>query len=275
MPESDDLRARWGRAAGSSSPPSDAGEPVASSSPAPMPASSAPLLEGIGVARSYPGAQGVLAVRGASLSLAPRDFVALMGPSGSGKTTFIGALSGLDAPDDGEVRWKGEPIGSMSRSARSDLRRTGMGVVFQSFGLLPTLSAVENVELPMRVNGSPLDDARERASGWLERLGLTDRMHNRTFELSAGQQQRVAVARALITEPEVVLADEPIAEVDTENADLILAALWDVIGRGGAVLAATHNPEALRYANRVVLFRDGVIEAEGSPDELADRLTTD
>ena len=141
-----------------------------------------------------------------------------------------------------------------------------MGVVFQSFGLLPTLSAVENVELPLRVNGSPLDDARERASGWLERLGLTDRMHNRTFELSAGQQQRVAVARALITEPEVVLADEPIAEVDTENADLILAALWDVIGRGGAVLAATHNPEALRYANRVVLFRDGVIEAEGSPE---------
>jgi putative ABC transport system ATP-binding protein len=273
MPESDDLRARWGRPAGSPTPPPDAGEP--SARPTPSPPANAPLLEGVHVVRSYPGAQGVLAVRGASLALAPRDFVALMGPSGSGKTTFIGALSGLDAPDEGEVRWKGEPIGSMSRPARSDLRRAGMGVVFQSFGLLPTLSAVENVELPLRVNGAPLDDARERASGWLERLGLTDRMHNRTFELSAGQQQRVAVARALITEPEVVLADEPIAEVDTENADLILAALWDVIGRGGAVLAATHNPEALRYANRVVLFRDGIIEAEGSPDELADHLTTD
>ncbi len=163
----------------------------------------------------------------------------------------------------------------MSRAERSDLRRRGMGVVFQSFGLLPTLSAVENVELPLRVNGAPLDEARERASGWLERLDLADRIDNRTFELSAGQQQRVAVARALIAEPEVVLADEPIAEVDTENADLILAALWDVIGRGGAVLAATHNPEALRYANRVVLFRDGVVDAEGSPDELADHLTTD
>ena len=93
-------------------------------------------------------------------------------------------------------------------------------------------------------------------------------MDNRTFELSAGQQQRVAVARALIAEPELVLADEPIAEVDTENADLILQALWEVIRRGGAVLAATHNPEALRYANRVVLFRDGQIEAEGSPEEL-------
>ena len=275
MPESDDLRARWGRPDGPAGRPAESGEPEVRPSQAPPPAASAPLLEGVGVVRSYPGAQGVLAVRGASLALAPRDFVALMGPSGSGKTTFIGALSGLDAPDEGEVRWKGEPIGAMSRAQRSDLRRIGMGVVFQSFGLLPTLSAVENVELPLRVNGAPLDDARERASGWLERLGLTDRMHNRTFELSAGQQQRVAVARALITEPEVVLADEPIAEVDTENADLILAALWDVIGRGGAVLAATHNPEALRYANRVVLFRDGVIEAEGSPDELADHLTTD
>ena len=234
-----------------------------------------PLLEGSDIVRTYPGARGVLAVRGASLALAPRDFVALMGPSGSGKTTFIGALSGLDAPDEGEVRWKGAPMSGMSREKRAALRRTGMGVVFQSFGLLPTLSALENVELPLRVNGVGLDDARTRALGWLQRLDLADRVDNRTFELSAGQQQRVAVARALIAEPDVVLADEPIAEVDTENADLILAALWDVIGRGGAVLAATHNPEALRYANRVVLFRDGVVEAEGSPDALAERITTE
>lgn len=275
MPEIDDLRAKWG-------PSGDAadarGSDVAEPSTGRLdttPASSAPLLEGKSVVRRYPGAQGVLAVRGASLSLAPRDFVALMGPSGSGKTTFIGTLSGLDAPDEGEVRWKGRSIDAMSRGDRSELRRRSMGVVFQSFGLLPTLSAVENVELPLRVNGTPLDEARERASGWLERLDLADRIDNRTFELSAGQQQRVAVARALITEPEVVLADEPIAEVDTENADLILAALWDVIGRGGAVLAATHNPEALRYANRVVLFRDGVVEREGSPDELAGQLSTD
>jgi len=120
-----------------------------------------------------------------------------------------------------------------------------------------------------------LDEARERSLHWLARLGLADRVDNRTFELSAGQQQRVAVARALIAEPELVLADEPIAEVDTENADLILEALWEVIRRGGAVLAATHNPEALRFANRVVLFRDGQIEAEGFPEELQDHLTTD
>jgi putative ABC transport system ATP-binding protein len=233
------------------------------------------LLSATDVVRSYTGAQGVLAVRGASLALAERDFVALMGPSGSGKTTFIGVLSGLDAPDDGEVRWRDATVASMSREERRDLRRSRMGVVFQSFGLLPALSAVENVELPLRVAGNDLVEARERAVGWLKRLGLADRLDNRTYELSAGQQQRVAVARALITEPDVVLADEPIAEVDTENADLILEALWDVIRRGGAVLAATHNPEALRYANRVVLFRDGAIEAQGTPDEMADHLTTD
>jgi putative ABC transport system ATP-binding protein len=150
-----------------------------------------------------------------------------------------------------------------------------MGFVFQSFGLLPTLSAVENVELPLRISGTDLKESKARAEMWLARLGLGDRMYNRTFELSAGQQQRVAVARALIGEPEVVLADEPIAEVDTENADLILEALWEVIRRGGAVLAATHNPEVLRYSSRVILFRDGKIEAEGRPEEISARLTVD
>ena len=234
-----------------------------------------PLLAAEGIVRRYRGPNGVLAVRGASLSVAPRDFVAFMGPSGSGKTTFIGVLSGLDRPDEGTVTWKGRDVFDMSADETFSLRRTGMGIVFQSFGLLPTLSAAENVELSLRVAGVRLDEARDRAVHWLERLGLADRADNRTFELSAGQQQRVAVARALVAEPELVLADEPIAEVDTENADLILEALWEVVRRGGAVLAATHNPEALRYANRVVLFRDGQIESEGSPEELQGHLTTE
>jgi putative ABC transport system ATP-binding protein len=235
----------------------------------------APILAAHDVVRRYPGRVGVTAVRGASVELRPRDFVALMGPSGSGKTTFLGVLSGLDRPDQGEVRWHGEAVGSLPADAHVQLRRRGMGIVFQSFGLLPALSAVENAELPLRVAGESPREARDRAVEWLDRLGLADRLDNRTFELSAGQQQRVAVARALISDPEVVLADEPIAEVDTENADIILEALWDVVRRGGAVLAATHNPEALRYANRVVLFRDGVVEAEGTPSEVAPQLTTD
>jgi len=233
------------------------------------------LLAATDIVRTYRGPNGVQAVRGASLSLAPKDFVALMGPSGSGKTTFLGVLSGLDAPDAGEVRWKDRPILELSFDEQIALRRGGMGFVFQSFGLLPTLSAIENVELPLRVSGTDLKESKARAEMWLARLGLGDRMHNRTFELSAGQQQRVAVARALIGEPEVVLADEPIAEVDTENADLILEALWEVIRRGGAVLAATHNPEVLRYSSRVILFRDGKVEAEGRPEEISGRLTVD
>jgi putative ABC transport system ATP-binding protein len=233
------------------------------------------LVEGTDIVRRYPGANGVVAVRGASVTVRSRDFVALMGPSGSGKTTFLGVLAGLDPPDQGEVRWKGEPMSSLSADERRALRQRGIGVVFQSFGLLPALTALENVELPLRVNGVDLREGRERAEDWLRRLGLETRMHNRTYELSAGQQQRVAVARALISEPEIVMADEPIAEVDTENADVILEALWDVIRRDGAVLAATHNPEALRYANRVVLFRDGVVEEEGTPQEVAPHLTVD
>ena len=233
------------------------------------------LVEATDIVRRYPGANGVVAVRGASVTVRSRDFVALMGPSGSGKTTFLGVLAGLDPPDQGEVRWKGEPMSSLSADERRVLRQRGVGVVFQSFGLLPALTALENVELPLRVNGVDLREGRDRAEDWLRRLGLETRMHNRTYELSAGQQQRVAVARALIAEPEIVMADEPIAEVDTENADVILEALWDVIRRDGAVLAATHNPEALRYANRVVLFRDGVVEEEGTPQEVAPHLTVD
>ena len=199
-----------------------------------------------------------------------------MGPSGSGKTTFIGVLSGLDRPDEGTVTWKGSDVFAMSREETLALRRTRHGHrVPELRAPAHALGGGERGAAAARRRRRPGRGPRPRAEHWLDRLGLADRAHNRTFELSAGQQQRVAVARALIAEPELVLADEPIAEVDTENADLILEALWEVIRRGGAVLAATHNPEALRYANRVVLFRDGRIEAEGSPEELQGHLTTD
>ena len=234
-----------------------------------------PLLEALGVSLTYRGTVEVAAVRHASLELRSRDFTLLMGPSGSGKTSFLGMLAGFDPPDEGEVRWRDTPFDRLTRDELLAVRRTGMSVIFQSYGLLPSLTAVENVELPLRIGGTPLDEARARSTGWLERLDLGHRLDHRTFELSGGQQQRVAVARALVVEPDVILADEPIAEVDSENADLILSALWEVVVRDGAVLAATHNPEALRYASRVLLFRDGVIEAEGSPDEVAAQLTTD
>jgi putative ABC transport system ATP-binding protein len=234
-----------------------------------------PILSAEGVVRTYPGPQGVTALRGVTLQAMAGEFVALLGPSGSGKTTLLGLLAGLDQPEDGRVCWLERPMDQLGHDERVELRRSRLGVVFQSFGLLPTLSAVENVELPLRVARADLHEARASATRWLERLGLVDRLENRVFELSAGQQQRVAIARALVIEPDAVLADEPIAEVDSENAELILEALREVSGRGGAVICATHNPAALAYSTRAVLLRDGRIEATGSPDQVAGLLTTD
>jgi putative ABC transport system ATP-binding protein len=217
----------------------------------------------------------VSALRGVSLQAVPGEFVALLGPSGSGKSTLLGLMSGLDEPLEGRVCWHGRPFAELTHRQLLDVRRRGMGIVFQSFGLLPTLSALENAELPLRVAGADLRRARQVATGWLERLGLANRLDNRVFELSAGQQQRVAIARALVIEPEVVLADEPIAEVDTDNAELILEALAEVPARGGAVVCATHNPAALAHSTRAVMLRDGRIEASGTPSEVAGLLTTD
>ncbi len=233
------------------------------------------MLDGEDLVRSYPGVQRVAALRGVSLTVRPGEFVALVGPSGSGKTTLLGLLSGLDTPERGRVSWRGTPMGELGGQEALELRRSSMGVVFQSFGLLPSLSALENVALPLRVAGAEPEDAERAAGLWLGRLGMADRFDNRVFELSAGQQQRVAVARALVIEPDVVLADEPIAEVDSENATVILEALSEVSGRGGAVVCATHNPVALSFATRAVLLRDGTIEAEGFPAAVATRLTTD
>jgi putative ABC transport system ATP-binding protein len=250
-------------------------EPTEAPAPVAAPVRSGPILSGDGLVRTYPGRAGVTALNDVSISLKPGDFVALMGPSGSGKTTLLGLLSGLDRPEKGRVHWHGVPLDELGPEEHRDIRRSSMGVVFQSFGLLPTLSALENVELPLRVAGVAVQEAADLATTWLQRLGLGERMENRTFELSAGQQQRVAVARALVTNPEIVLADEPIAEVDSENADLILDALADVSRRGGAVLAATHNPAALFYAGSVVVLRDGAVEATGTPEEMANRIGTD
>jgi putative ABC transport system ATP-binding protein len=232
------------------------------------------LLEAVDIVRTYHGATDVPAVRGVSLAVHPEEFVALLGPSGSGKSTFLGMLSGLDAPDAGEVRWCGTPFAALAAEERRIVHNEGIGIVFQAYGLLPSLSAIENVELPLRIRGE-LRESRPAATALLERLDLGDRLDHRPFELSGGQQQRIAVARALIGTPTVVLADEPISEVDETNGDRILAALWDVAARGGAVVLATHNPQALEYATRAVLFRDGLIEAEGSPAEMRGRLTTD
>jgi putative ABC transport system ATP-binding protein len=198
-----------------------------------------------------------------------------MGPSGSGKSTLLGLLAGLDDPTAGSVTWQGRSLREIPGPEAGHLRATMFGVVFQNFGLIPSLSARENVVLPLLMAGTRPAPATESADRWLSRLGLAGRLDHRVNELSAGQQQRVAVARALAGEPRVVFADEPTAELDGQAAAVIFATLSEIARRGGGVLVATHDPRVLPWADRVVALRDGLVEAEGSPAEVERMLTTD
>jgi putative ABC transport system ATP-binding protein len=234
------------------------------------------LLRADDVSRIYVRSGGdTAALRGVSVQLRAGQLVVLMGPSGSGKSTLLGILAGLDRPDEGLVSWSGRPLDEISQEESAGLRATWLGMVFQSLGLLPSLSAQENVVLPLLMAGVRPRDARELADDWLRRLGLGDRIGHRINELSVGQQQRVAVARALATAPTAVLADEPTAEVDAEAAAVILGTLHEVTRRGGGVLVATHDPRVLDRADWVVVLRDGRVEREGPPGEVRAALTTD
>ena len=218
-----------------------------------------PLVEALGVSRTYPGNVEVAAVRNASLELRSRDFTLLMGPSGSGKTSFLGMLAGFDRPDEGEIRWRETPFDHLTRDELLTVRRTGMSVIFQSYGLLPSLTAVENVELPLRISGTGLDEARARATAWLERLELGHRLDHRTFELSGGQQQRVAVARAIVTNPSLVLADEPTGNLDSHSTHEVLDLFASLNAEGRTVVLITHEADVAAQARRVIRLADGEI----------------
>jgi ABC-type lipoprotein export system ATPase subunit len=174
------------------------------------------------------GSDDVWAVHGVSLSVAPGEMVALVGRSGSGKTTLLNILAGLDRPTAGEVSIDGDRIDTMSEKELTELRRHKLGFVFQSFGLLPLLSAHENVELPLRIAGFRHGDRVKRAKHALEVVGLTRRSDHRPYELSGGEQQRVAIARALATEPSLILADEPTGELDSSTALAVFSLLRDL-----------------------------------------------
>jgi ABC-type lipoprotein export system ATPase subunit len=254
--------------------PEEAEEPAPA--PAPVGGGDRPLLQAHGLVRVYAGVHAVTALRGVAVQMRPGEFLVVMGPSGSGKSTLLGLLAGLDRSDEGGVVWKDRLLWEMTADERSAIRRSGLGIVLQSLGLLPSLSALENVQLSLLASGGRAErEAREVAATWLARLGMADHMHHRLFELSAGQQQRVAVARALSIQPEVVLADEPTAELDVQASAVVLAALQDVVRSGGAVLVATHDPSVLSLATRVLLLRDGRLEHEGTPRDMAQFVTTD
>ncbi|MFF3951929.1 ABC transporter ATP-binding protein [Streptomyces sp. NPDC001890] len=227
----------------------------------PVPADLAVELRG--VRRQYGrGGSAVHALRGIDLALPRATFTAVMGPSGSGKSTFLQCAAGLDRPTEGSVRLGGTEITGMSENRLTELRRTRLGFVFQSFNLLPSLTVEQNVVLPMRLAGQRTGSARSRreATEMLDRVGLGDKGRRRPSELSGGQQQRVAVARALVTRPDVIFADEPTGALDTTTAAEILALLRNAVdGLGATVVMVTHDPTAASYADQVLFLADGAI----------------
>ncbi|MDT0405103.1 MULTISPECIES: ABC transporter ATP-binding protein [Streptomyces] len=229
-----------------------------------------------GVRRRYGrGASAVHALAGVELGLPHGTFTAVMGPSGSGKSTFLQCAAGLDRPTAGTVRLGGTEITGMSENELTELRRSRLGFVFQAFNLLPSLTVEQNVLLPMRLAGQRQD--RGRAAEVLAQVGLADKARRRPGELSGGQQQRVAVARALVTGPDVIFADEPTGALDTGTAAEVLGLLRDAVDTLGAtVVMVTHDPAAAAWADRVLFLADGAFAdrlERGSAERIAARMT--
>jgi putative ABC transport system ATP-binding protein len=224
-----------------------------------------PRIEVVGVERTYHAGrrEEVRALRGIDLSVAPGAFVSVEGPSGSGKTTLLNLLGLLDAPTRGEVRWDGRPVGSRPDRERARMRLEGVGFIFQRFYLLPTLTARENVELPMRALRTPRAERTRRSSELLAEVGLGERANAYPHQLSGGEEQRVAVARALANRPGVLLADEPTGELDSANADEVIDLIERVRrDRDATLILVTHNPEIARRATRHLGMRDGRIVSD-------------
>jgi ABC-type lipoprotein export system ATPase subunit len=224
----------------------------------------APIVEARGVDKRYDtGKLEVHALRGVTLSVGRGEMVTIMGPSGSGKTTLLNCLSGLDAIDGGEVLIEGVALSEMSDVARTDYRARRMGFVFQFYNLMPVLTAVENVELPLLVARVNARDARRQALAALEMVGLGDRASHVPDELSGGQRQRVTIARALVNDPAIVWADEPTGDLDSENAEEIVALMRQLNReRGLTFLIVTHDISVGRATDRIVRMVDGQIVEE-------------
>jgi putative ABC transport system ATP-binding protein len=213
-----------------------------------------------GATRRYPrsGTDAVVAVRDVDLEVEPGEFVAIQGPSGSGKTTLLGLLSGLETADDGTVNVLGHDLARLSLAERARLRRSRMGIVFQSFGLVASLTVGENVALPLALAGMDRAERRMRASEALGEVGLRGSEDRRTDELSGGERQRVGVARAVAGDPALVLADEPTGSLDDENAAVVLDLLTATARKRGAILVlVTHDPGSAARADRSIRMRDG------------------
>ena len=223
----------------------------------------APAVVFDGVQKTYElGGQPVHALRDISLRLPRGSYTAVMGPSGSGKSTLMNLVGCLDTPTDGRVVVDGTEVGALSEAARTDIRGTEIGFVFQTFNLMPRLTAAENVALPMLFQGVPSRQRDQRAADLLSRVGLGNRTDHQPNELSGGQRQRVAVARALANDPALLLADEPTGNLDSETGQDIMELFADLHEAGNTVLVVTHERHIAEHADRIVHLLDGDVERE-------------
>ncbi len=218
-----------------------------------------PIVQVTDLERTYGrGNQAVRALAGINLAVMPGSFAVLMGRSGSGKTTLLNCIGGLDRPTAGEVRVLGQVLNTLTEGELTRLRRRHIGFVFQSFALLPTYSAAENVDIMLRLAGMRPRERRARVAACLEIVGLTGHAHHRPAELSGGQQQRVAIARAIALQPPLLLADEPTGELDSATGKQIFALFRQLVDEQGiTMIVATHNPDVLEYASQIYELRDG------------------
>ncbi len=210
------------------------------------------------------GSHLVQALRGVNLQILPKEMVGIIGPSGSGKSTLLGIIGGLDSPTDGMIEIDGVDITRMSENQLTDIRNQKIGFIFQFFNLIPTLTALENVALPIEFAQVPRHKPNRRAKELLEMLDMGDRFHHRPNELSGGQQQRVAIARALANDPPILLADEPTGNLDTHSGDTVMQALNRIRDENGTtVVLVTHDRSLAAQMDRVLTLVDGVIEDDG------------
>lgn len=223
------------------------------------------IIEAHGVHKTYrSGRLEVQALRGVDFGVEPGEMVAVMGPSGCGKTTLLNCLSGLDEFDSGEVRIEGANLRQMDDRRRTDYRSRRMGFIFQTFNLLPVLTAVENVELPLLVSGVRPAEARRRATAALERVGLGERIHHRPAELSGGQRQRVSIARALVNDPAIVWADEPTGNLDSKTTADVMGLIQQLnTEQQQTFVIVTHDADIGALCNRIVRMNDGQIIDQG------------
>jgi len=227
------------------------------------------VVETIDVHKVYRlGRIEIHALRGVSLQVRKGEFISIMGPSGSGKTTLLNIIGTLDKPTKGKVYLDGEDITALSDKKLTQIRRKKIGFVFQFHNLIPVLTAIENVELPMVIAGVPREERKKRALHLLKLVGLEDRVNHRPSELSGGEQQRVAIARALANNPSIILADEPTGELDTENSKMVMKIFREAISEEGATsIVVTHNPIVASLTDRILQLRDGKIVKEEKPAE--------